>query len=375
MLSFEAGRPIMRIAESQINMSSRHSYSVDSQESEALNFWDNTGTMSLKDGVEIAEDTMRGLGQDTLTISEEAKENAAQNQQFVTLSSSPLESGFSLKAEDELKIKMLEAFLYQLLHKRVKLRIPDILSLKANSGSRLFVSARKENAQTAVPATGWGLTYNYSNSYREAESMTYSTQGTVKTADGKEIAFDMTMNMSRSYQSQEQFSLRLGDAARIDPLVINIDAPSAGLSNLKIDFDLNADGKKENINFLSQGSGFLALDKNGDGQINNGKELFGPSEGDGFAELADYDTDGNNWIDEGDAVFDRLSVWTKDESGRDHLLTLAEAGVGAIYLGHIDTDFTYKDSSNSAQAELASTGIYLTEGGSVNTIQHIDYVV
>jgi hypothetical protein len=45
-----------------------------------------------------------------------------------------------------------------------------------------------------------------------------------------------------------------------------------------------------------------------DGRVNDGRELFGPITGDGFAELAAYDDDGNNWIDENDGIYDNLSI-------------------------------------------------------------------
>lgn len=83
--------------------------------------------------------------------------------------------------------------------------------------------------------------------------------------------------------------------------------------------DLDADGMEDQISFVLPGSGFLALDLNGDGRINDGRELFGPETGDGFAELARYDEDGNQWIDENDPVFERLRIWTKDAEGRDVL--------------------------------------------------------
>ena len=67
--------------------------------------------------------------------------------------------------------------------------------------------------------------------------------------------------------------------------------------------------------------------------INDGNELFGTKSGDGFKDLAKYDKDRNGWIDEADDIFDDLRIWTKDEQGNDKLLTLKEAGVGAIYLG------------------------------------------
>ena len=70
--------------------------------------------------------------------------------------------------------------------------------------------------------------------------------------------------------------------------------------NTNFSFDLDSDGVKEDIPMIRPGSGFLALDLNKDGIINNGNELFGPHTGDGFVELSSYDKDTNNWIDEND---------------------------------------------------------------------------
>lgn len=49
------------------------------------------------------------------------------------------------------------------------------------------------------------------------------------------------------------------------------------MTSQRFKFDLNADGQNEDINFATNGSGYLALDRNGDGRINNGSELFGAS--------------------------------------------------------------------------------------------------
>ena len=139
---------------------------------------------------------------------------------------------------------------------------------------------------------------------------------------------------------------------------------------------MDADGTEEEIASLSAGSGFLALDKNDDGIINNGKELFGPQSGDGFADLAAYDEDSNGWIDESDSVFKDLKIWTKDENGGNRLIAIGKAGVGAIYLGHTATEFSLnKEITNETQGIVRSTGIFLKESGETGTIQHVDLIV
>lgn len=114
------------------------------------------------------------------------------------------------------------------------------------------------------------------------------------------------------------------------------------------------------------------MDKNNDNKVNNGKELFGPQTGKGFQELSEYDSDNNGWIDENDDIFDKLRIWTKDSEGNDQLFALGQKGIGAIYLGNVDTSFDIKDSLNQMNGRIQKTGLFLKECGTVGTIQHID---
>lgn len=209
----------------------------------------------------------------------------------------------------------------------------------------------------------------------ESESTTFATKGIVQTADGRNIDFNMEVSMSRAFM-QETNLLEVKDYIKTDPLMINLDTNIGSVSDQKFFFDLDSDGKEEQISFAGKGSGFLALDKNGDGKINDGSELFGTSSGDGFKDLAEYDEDGNGWIDENDSIFNRLKVWTKDENGKDFLIDLKKADVGAIYLRNADTQFSLKDDENKLNAEIKKTGIYLREStGAVGTLNHVDLVI
>ncbi len=209
----------------------------------------------------------------------------------------------------------------------------------------------------------------------ESESTTFATKGIVQTADGRSIDFNMEVSMSRAFM-QETNLLEVKDYIKTDPLMINLDTNIGSVSDQKFFFDLDSDGKEEQISFAGKGSGFLALDKNGDGKINDGSELFGTSSGDGFKDLAEYDEDGNGWIDENDSIFNRLKVWTKDENGNDFLIDLKKADVGAIYLRNADTQFSLKDDENKLNAEIKKTGIYLREStGAVGTLNHVDLVI
>lgn len=219
------------------------------------------------------------------------------------------------------------------------------------------------------------LSFNAQEYYSEQENTLFSSVGTVRTADGREINFNVDLSMSRSFTQAYRQELNLSALQKTcDPLVINFDVDTASLSDQKFRFDIDADGEEDNISMLGAGSGYLALDKNGDGVINDGSELFGPQSGNGFQDLSAYDEDGNGWIDENDSIWSKLKIWCKNPDGTDSLYTLGEKGVGAICLQNSATDFSLKGSNGQDNGYLRSTGIFLYENGNVGTVQHLDLV-
>jgi hypothetical protein len=228
-----------------------------------------------------------------------------------------------------------------------------------------FQSGGHQQAPTAL------RTVTNESSYRETESMSFVAQGFVKTSDGKTIGVDMSLLMSRDFYTAN-IATDQSEVSMCDPLVLNFDGGSAELTQSKFSFDIDCDGSLDQISFVKEGSGMLALDKNGDGKINDGSELFGTSSGDGFADLAVYDEDANGWIDENDSIYDSLRIWSKNADGSDSLVALGAKGVGAIYLGSAKADYSIKGADNSVYGAVRSTGIYLNEDGSSGTIQHID---
>jgi len=208
--------------------------------------------------------------------------------------------------------------------------------------------------------------------YAETQSMSFSTTGTVKTADGRTIDFGVQIQMSSSFESYYRQELAGVAVSLCDPIVLNFDTDICALEDQTFYFDLDADGEKDEITSLGAGSGFLALDLNGNGVIDDGRELFGTSSQNGFADLAKYDSDGNGWIDENDEVFQKLLIYCHDASGRDTTFSLQEKGIGAICLSNVTTEFGYKNDANQLQGQARRTGIFLYEDGRAGTLQHID---
>ena len=230
-------------------------------------------------------------------------------------------------------------------------------------------------ANSSGNSTVWHKTTMESVFVSETENTAYSAQGIVKTADGRTIGFNVDVEMSREFCAEYE-SLTSETYIVTDPLVINLDTNIVNVTDQKFLFDIDSDGDKEELSFVGKGSGFLAIDKNNDGTINDGSELFGTKSGDGFRDLAQYDEDGNGWIDEADSVFSNLKIWTKDSNGDDSLIDLKQAGVGALYLGSADTEFSLNDmDTNKTNAVVRKTGIYLKENGEAGTLNHVDLVL
>lgn len=263
--------------------------------------------------------------------------------------------------------KMHQKFIQNILELLFKKRIKN----KDASTSEQAPVEPPKDAPVELVAT----TATYSSYYSQSESTSFQATGIVKTDDGRELNININLSMSSRFVSTYSESITTLAYELTDPLVINLSDAPATLSDLSFFFDLDCDGEAESISGLNSSSGFLAIDKNGDGKINDGSELFGAKNGDGFLDLAKYDEDHNGWIDENDAVFNALKIWVKDSEGNDFLYSLKDKNVGAIYLDSANTQFTLSSQdSNEARGIIRKTGIFLYESGETGTLQHIDLV-
>jgi len=286
-----------------------------------------------------------------------------------------IQNGLDATDQDPM-LSLIKAMIAMLTGREVKVFKASELQGSAPSPD-IQAPAQPGKARPAAPqGAGFGIEYERHESYSETEATSFAASGVVRTADGREISFSLDLSMARGYHEESDISIRAGDARKQqDPLVLNFNSNAARLTSQRFAFDLNADGSTETINFVTSGSGFLALDRNGDGKINDGSELFGARSGDGFAELAALDADDNGWIDENDAAYDQLRVWSKDSSGNDQLATLRQADVGALNLGRVATPFDLKDSDNALQGQIRTSGIFLQEDGKAGTMQQVDLTV
>ncbi len=303
-----------------------------------------------------------------------------------------------LNQEDYQKLKLLERLLTWLTGKDFKFSVMALRDLRQQEeetvgkveenllrlARRLKEGATDDDDKSPAvrqapriigsrPIRAFSVHYERTHTVEESESLSFQSKGQVTTEDGRAIDFEVNLHMARERSMTESMSYRLSDL--VDPLIFHFDGPVSELSDKKIQLDLTLDGQPESFHVPLKGSGFLVMDRNGNGKVDDGTELFGPTTGKGFEELAELDDDGNGWIDENDASFTSLKVWTFDEEGNGTLTGLLDKDVGAIFVGAVHTNFTMEDDQRRVAGVMKGAGTYLKESGGAGIIHEVDLKV
>ena len=166
--------------------------------------------------------------------------------------------------------------------------------------------------------------------------------------------------------------------ARIDPIVLDISGLGITTKSVTdgVYYDLDNNGFAEKTGWIDAKSGILVLDRDGNGKIEAGKELFGDrtilddgkTASSGFAALAALDSNHDGVIDAKDAKFSELRIWIdKDGNGvstPDELLTLEEAGIKSLNLSN---EFVGKVDENGNT--IARVGSFTRTDGTTATMK------
>ena len=145
----------------------------------------------------------------------------------------------------------------------------------------------------------------------------------------------------------QKMALTIGSFNYASPLVLDLDGDGVATLGIAagVQFDLRADGQALHTGWVAKGDGLLALDRNGDGVINDGGELFGKATrlaggakaSDGYAALSELDSNGDGVISSADAAYGALRVWVDGNSDgvsqADELKTLAQLRIASIATG------------------------------------------
>jgi hypothetical protein len=169
---------------------------------------------------------------------------------------------------------------------------------------------------------------------------------------------------------------------RIAPLTLDLDGDGIETTAQSgwngVLFDHNNDDKKTATGWLSGDDGFLVMDRNGNGTIDNGTELFGDNTqlsngdtaSDGFAALADIDSNQDGLIDVNDSAFANLRVWQdKNQDGvsqPDELKTLDQLGIASL-----STIGTASGASQNGNV-ITHTGTFTKTDGSIGQTGNLD---
>lgn len=166
---------------------------------------------------------------------------------------------------------------------------------------------------------------------------------------------------------------------RSDPLTLDLDGDGLETTGINtadpILFDHNADGIRTATGWVLADDALLVLDRNGNGVIDNGTELFGDSTplnfggnaADGFAALAQEDTNADGLVDSSDANFSELRLWRDlNQDGisqAEELFTLDSQNVAALIVAKTENAVVLANGN-----QIADLGGFLRSDGSNGTL-------
>ena len=206
---------------------------------------------------------------------------------------------------------------------------------------------------TIAPGKDYGLaeghvTWELGQALQPGESVTLSYYGMREVYSGYNWQTGTQFFTEASITQIDQHDTDLSnntDSSRswwISP--ISFDLNGDGVQTISIEqgvqFDLLNTGSQVNTGWLSGEDAFLATDDNGNGIIDDRSELFGGAVGEGFAELATFDSNGDAQVNALDDRFSELLVWQDaNENGltdAGELISLESAGIASISTEYTD---------------------------------------
>lgn len=257
----------------------------------------------------------------------------------------PLEDELSLSSEDRLKMELIKQLFGDEESGDISERLRKITDLMKQN------QEAAASAQNADPAS-----IRLQADHAEAQRLSIQ----IEQKDGSKISIEFTR------LEIESVTVQSGDQPPAsDPLVLDLDGDGIELTDIAngVLFDINGDGKKEQTAFVARDDGFLAMDRDLNGLIESGLELFGDQKGaaNGFAELARYDDNQDRKISDADSIFEKLLVYRElnnDGVGSgSELSSLKDFGISAISLTYQNVDL------RSAENRITQISQYQKQNG------------
>ncbi|AOE85918.1 hypothetical protein THL1_3370 [Pseudomonas sp. TCU-HL1] len=145
-----------------------------------------------------------------------------------------------------------------------------------------------------------------------------------------------------------------------------------------IHFDHDGNGFAETTGWANKDDGLLVWDRNGNGRIDDGKELFGnntllasgQNAANGFLALSELDTNLDGKIDTSDSAFNQLRVWKDADS--DAIVDAGELlGLAEVNVGSLSTSFTSQNQVDPQGNKVLQVGSYTDTDGIVRSMNDI----
>ncbi len=199
------------------------------------------------------------------------------------------------------------------------------------------------------------------------------------------IIHSMPINLFGSKNTYEEINtsikelINTGEETR-SPLVVDLDGDGVETvgTNGNVYFDHDGNGFAENTAWVSKDDGLLVRDINGNGQIDDGTELFGNNSvlssgekaANGFEALKDLDSNNDGIFNSSDTAWNQVKVWKDANSNglvdEGELLTLEQANVSGINLDYENSTTTDENGNQHNQ-----TGTFIKTDGSTGSVHDV----
>ncbi|MFY8352308.1 hypothetical protein AAEU29_17335 [Pseudoalteromonas sp. SSM20] len=274
------------------------------------------------------------------------------------------EQNSTLEMKDNAKVMILKLLVQKLAGKDIEW-FDQVEFTAANSAAKTPPTTPNDDAQQGP------IQVIVEELHHEHQANSLKMAGKITTAAGRDISFEFKLNFEQSFT---EYQRSIETINMKDPLIISFTSKPVELGESTHQFDIDADGNKDTLTQLGKGYGYLAFDRNNNGKIDDGQELFGALSGNGFADLSLYDEDGNGFIDENDVIFDSLKIWIKN-SDEDKLVSLDDANIGAIATQSVNSPLNIRNDNGELKGAIRQSGYYINNDGNAGLIQQIDFVV
>lgn len=216
-------------------------------------------------------------------------------------------------------------------------KIYTLLEPFMGEGKEEFKKSIEKMLSTMANATS-GTTSQQAGEAMQQLSAVVSRSVTATTGAGGEIQISSSVSISIEI-SVVDGRVKAVQKKQTDPLVVDVNGNGVELSSSEngVKFDIDGDGNREMTAAPVNGDALLALDRNENGAIDDGKELFGDQNGapTGFDELKKYDDNNDNIIDEKDKIYAKLKLVKLYNNKPQEITSLKNAGIVRIDLSKI----------------------------------------